>query len=67
METTDTVVEEAAAELTPWGDPPPPNLAEEELDILAFELWQRASRQDVAAEEECSDDEEVVASHASCL
>ena len=67
METMDALVEEIADESTPWGDPPPPNLAEEELDILAFELWQRASRQDVAAEEECSDDDEVVAGHASCL
>lgn len=67
METMDLLVEETIDKSTPWGDPPPPNLAEEELDILAFELWQRASRQDAAAEEDCSDDEEVVASHASCL
>jgi hypothetical protein len=67
METMDLLVEESMGAGTPWGDPPPPNLAEEELDTLAFELWQRASRQDLAAEEACSDEDEVVACHASCL
>jgi len=52
---------------SPWGDPPPPNLEEQELDVLAFELWQRGSRQDVTAEEDCSNEEEVVATHTSCL
>jgi len=59
---TGKVTEEAG-----WGEAPPPRLDEEELDILAFELWQRGSRQDPAAGEDCSNDEEVVASHASCL
>ncbi|HLK70182.1 MAG TPA: hypothetical protein VKU19_42425 [Bryobacteraceae bacterium] len=40
---------------------------EEDLDVLAFELWQRGSRQDLAAEEEAADDEETVGCHASCL
>jgi hypothetical protein len=40
---------------------------EEELDAIAFELWQRGSRQDLAAAEDCSDDEEAVGCHASCL
>jgi hypothetical protein len=40
---------------------------EEELDVLAFELWQRGSRQDLAADEETADEEETVGSHASCL
>ncbi|HTS25116.1 MAG TPA: hypothetical protein VMH81_04540 [Bryobacteraceae bacterium] len=56
------VLEEAAtedAELRPKFD--------EKLDILAFELWQRGSRQDLAADEEASDDEESVGHHASCL
>lgn len=67
MEAMDLLVEETEGAPRAWGDPPPPNLAEEELDILAFELWQRASRQDAAAEEDCSNDEEVVGGHASCL
>jgi len=40
---------------------------EEDLDLIAFELWQRSCRQDLAAAEDCSDDEEAVAPHASCL
>jgi len=60
-------LELSIAETTPWGDPPPPNLEEEELDILAFELWQRASRQAAAADQDCSDEEETVGCHASCL
>jgi len=42
-------------------------LEEQEMDILAFELWRRASCQDIAAEEDGSDKEETVACHASCL
>jgi len=67
MEIINTAIAEDLRELPPWSDPPPPNLEEQEFDILAFELWQRASRQDVAAEEDCPDEEIVVASHASCL
>ena len=40
---------------------------EEELDLIAFEMWQRSCRQDLAAGEDCSDEEETVGSHASCL
>lgn len=58
--------EELVAE-APWGEPPPPRLEEQELDIIAFELWQRGCRRDVAGEDACSDDIEAVACHASCL
>ena len=67
MEIPETPVPEVVTENTSWGDPPPPKLEEQELDAVAFELWQRGSRQDAAAEVSCSDDEEVVGSHASCL
>ena len=40
---------------------------EEDLDVLAFELWQHGSRQDLAADEETADEEEAVGAHASCL
>jgi len=66
MEIPETPRMEELAE-APWGDPPPPKLEEETLDILAFELWQRGCRQDAAGEEDCSRDEEAVAPHASCL
>lgn len=41
--------------------------SEEEMDVIAFELWQRSCRQDPAASEDCSDDEEAVGVHSSCL
>lgn len=53
--------------LSQWDDAPPLMIEEQEMDILAFELWQRASRQDIAAGDDCSDAEETVACHASCL
>ncbi len=68
MEFPETPRTEEFAEGSSCGAAPlPPKIEEEALDILAFELWQRACRQDLAAEEDCSNDEETVASHASCL
>ena len=52
--------------LSQWDDAPPPALEEQEMDILAFELWRRASRQDIAATDE-PETGETVACHASCL
>ncbi|HWC99115.1 MAG TPA: hypothetical protein VG456_20285 [Candidatus Sulfopaludibacter sp.] len=40
---------------------------DEEMDAIAFELWQRSCRKDAAAGDDCSDEEEAVGSHASCL
>lgn len=54
-------------DVSQWDDPPPPMLEEQEMDALAFELWRRASRQDITPEEDGSDAEETVACHASCL
>jgi len=67
MEILEVPVPEVLTEDSPWGDPPPPQLEEQELDILAFELWQRGSRQDAAGESDCSTEEEAVGCHASCL
>jgi hypothetical protein len=67
MEILEVPVREALAEDSAWGEPAPPPLEEQELDILAFELWQRGSRPDAAAESDCSQDEETVGCHASCL
>jgi hypothetical protein len=67
MEILEDVLAEELIEDAPWGDPPPPKLEEQELDLLAFELWQRASRQDAAAADDCSEAAVVVAEHASCL
>ena len=46
---------------------PPAVQADEEMDVIAFELWQRSCRKDAAAGEDCSQDIEAVGSHASCL
>jgi len=46
---------------------PPPNIEEEEMDILAFELWHRGSVPELAAEEEWMEEEEASRCHASCL
>jgi len=48
-------------------DAPPPKLEEEEMDILAFELWHRGSYPELAAEEEWMGEEEASRCHASCL
>ena len=66
-ETLELPAAEELAEGTPWDDPPPPRLEEQEFDVLAFELWQKASRQGLAADEDWPDTEEAVACHASCL
>ena len=67
MEILETTVVDEQAEDRAWGEPAPPELEQQEMDVLAFELWQRANRNDVAAEDDCSDEEEVVARHESCL
>lgn len=66
MEILETAPNELSAD-PGWSDPPPVKLEEQEFDILAFELWQRASRQDLAAAEDCPEEDIVVGCHASCL
>jgi hypothetical protein len=48
-------------------DAPPPRIEEEEMDILAFEAWHRASFPALSAEEEWMEEEEALRCHASCL
>ena len=45
-------VEEETSGTPEWGEAPPPILEEQEMDILAFELWQQASRPASEVEEE---------------
>ena len=66
MATAPTSFAEELAEVTQWDDAPPPKLEEQELDILAFELWQRASRPEPPADEWLGE-EETQRCHASCL
>lgn len=67
METLAKPFAEELDEISQWDDAPPPVLEEQEMDVLAFELWQRGSRQDLTAAEDCTDTDETVACHASCL
>ena len=46
METSDLPIAEELDEVTPWPDTPPRNFVEQDVDIAAFELWQKASRPD---------------------
>jgi hypothetical protein len=62
----ETPITEELAEVSPGEEELRPRF-EEEIDVLAFALWQRGSRQDLAADEEAADDEEAVGCHASCL
>jgi hypothetical protein len=50
-----------------WDDPPPPRFEEQELDILAFEFWQRASCPESPVGEDWLGEEEALRCHASCL
>jgi hypothetical protein len=50
-----------------WDDAPPPRFEEEELDILAFDLWQRANLPGLEGDEERLGEEEALRGHASCL
>ena len=65
METL-TLTDEELAEISQWDDAPPPDLTEEEMDILAFELWHRGCRPEMAAEDEWLGDVEALRCHASC-
>ena len=60
-------ISEEAAEQSQWDDAPPPKLEEQEIDLLAFELWQRANRSDTEADEYWLSEEEALRCHASCL
>jgi len=54
-------------EVTNWEDDPPPKLEEQDLDLLAFQLWQQASCPDHPVNENWMSEEEALRSHRSCL
>jgi len=54
-------------EVTHWVDDPPPKLEEQDLDLLAFQLWQRASCPENPVNENWMSEEEALRSHRSCL
>jgi hypothetical protein len=45
----------------------PPKLEEEDLDLLAFQLWQQASCPENPVNENWMSEEEALRSHSSCL
>ncbi len=61
MEAPAVPVAEEALQAARWGNTPPRKWEEEELDILAFELWQRASCPDTET------DQDWVEAEAWCL
>jgi len=67
MESAVLSLAEELAEVSHWDDAPPPKFEEEEIDILAFELWQRANLQSPPADEGPLTEEEALRGHASCL
>ena len=60
------VADEAAAERSQWGDVPPSRFEDEELDILAFELWQRACCPEKADEVQWLSAADELWLHANC-
>ena len=54
-------------EFKQWEDDPPPKFEEQDLDILAFQLWQRASCPENPVGENWMSEEEALRSHRSCL
>jgi hypothetical protein len=65
IETLAVAGAEDAAELCQWGDPAPPNVEEEELDLIAFKLWQSVSCLEAEAEDTVSDETEAALCHAA--
>ena len=64
----ETTLAEELAEVSQWDDVPPPKLEEEEMDILAFDLWHSGSVPQAGMEDECpSEEEQAHRSHSSCL
>ncbi len=57
----------AAAALAPIELEVQPNLEEQDLDLLAFQLWQRASCPENPVNENWMSEEEALRSHRSCL
>ena len=54
-------------EISHGEDDRPPKLEEQDLDLLAFQLWQRASCPDHPVNENWMSEEEALRSHRSCL
>lgn len=49
----------------PWDDAPPPRFEDQDIDLLALQLWRRANPD--APLDDWLTDEEALRCHASCL
>jgi len=67
MATAAMILAEELAQVTHWDDDPPPRIEEQELDLLAFELWKQASSPDNPDAANWMTEEEALRTHASCL
>ncbi len=67
METTAMLIAEEVTETSRLGDTPPSKFEEEELDLLAFEMWMRACCPEKALDPAWSSAAKEAWSHASSL
>ena len=67
MVTLEIPLAEELAETAHWSDNPPVKIEEQELDLIAFELWRLGNDPDITEVEELEDGSYCVASRASCL
>jgi hypothetical protein len=67
METVAMPLADELAEVSQKDYAAPPKFEEQDLDILAFELWQRANCPKEPADEYWLGEEEALRCHASCL
>ena len=67
MATMEISLAEELAETAHWSDDPPVNIAEQEFELLAFELWHLGSFPELTDIEEWPDESGTVAGRASCM
>jgi len=52
---------------SPWTEAPPPRIEDQEVDLVALELWHQGSCPELVHEEELPEPEEAIGCHSSCL
>jgi hypothetical protein len=67
MEIFTVPVSQETTRLPEADDTPRPGLAEQDMDILAFELWQRANCLEIEPDGDWPGEEETLRCRASCL
>ncbi len=67
MATLEKLRAETLTEFGVWGVGPPPRLEEDDVDLLAFELWHLGSYPESDHEREWLTPEEEALTHCACL